>query len=569
MSNSPEEQCSTRSPTDEGGSAAVYAARPWQKVRPRGGPPTLTPTFATLLDAFRATARRTPEKVAICYFDGSLTYAQLDELSDDFAVWLADRRIGPGDRVMIILQNVPQFAITLIGAWKAGAAPTPTNPMYKAAELTTLFGDCGPRAIVCHTEQFVAVRSALDTAGLEAAVLTTSPYAFQTRNDPRALPPDLPTPVGCDDLLQSLAECGSRRPKKVGVAATDLGLLLYTSGTTGLPKGVMLSHGALAFNAEVSVKWFIPPEGSRLLAIAPLFHITGLVVHFGAALVSGGSIVITHRFQPEVVLDAILEHCPNVAVAAITAFIALMNCKQARPDHFRSFSRLFSGGAPIPPAIVNAFEARLGPRIHTSFGMTETSAPTHVAPWGAPIPIDPESGALAIGIPVSDVDSMILDDVGGPARIGQSGELLVRGPQLMKGYWRRPEETAAALSGGWMHTGDVGFMDCDGWFYLIDRKKDLINASGFKVSPREVEDVLYRHPAVREAAVIGVPDPYRGETVKAVVSLKAGAASDGDDLIAHCREFLAAYKAPRVVELVDELPKTVSGKIMRSALRSG
>ena len=547
--------------------AADYLARPWRLVRPTGGPTSLVPKFGDLLTAYRSTVRRAPTAVAIRYFDAALSYAELDELSDGFAAWLTKNGVTQGDRVMVILQNVPQFAIAVLGAWKCGAVPTPSNPMYRPSELATLFSDCVPSAVVCQNDHLSDVRAGLRSAACDCPVLTTSPFDLQTRDDMRVLPPGAPTPAGEIDFLQCLRERTTAPPPANSVESGDLGLLLYTSGTTGVPKGVMLSHGALAYNAEVSVEWFMSSETGRLLSIAPLFHITGFTVHFAAALISGGELLLTYRFHPEAVLDAMLEHRPTLMVAAITAFIALMNSAGATPQHFSSFRRLYSGGAPIPPAIVDAFEARFGQRIHTSFGMTETSAPTHIAPWGSAAPTDPETGALAIGVPVSGVDAIIVGAGDAPMPVGQSGELLVRGPQLMDGYWNRPDETASALANGWMHTGDVGFMDREGWFYLIDRKKDLINASGFKVSPREVEDVLYRHPAVREAAVIGVLDSYRGETVKAVVSLKAGAVATAEELIAHCREFLAAYKAPRQIELIGDLPKTVSGKVMRAALR--
>jgi long-chain acyl-CoA synthetase len=279
------------------------------------------------------------------------------------------------------------------------------------------------------------------------------------------------------------------------------------------------------------------------------------------------ALVLTYRFQPAVVLEAFLEHRPTFVIGAITAFIALMNQPEATAEHFASFDRLYSGGAPIAPAVIDAFARRFGRAIRTSYGMTELTAPSHLAPAEGPIPVDPKSGALSIGIPTPGTDAIIVDDARRPLGPGEHGEVVVRGAQVMAGYWGKPAETSEVSIGGWMHTGDVGFYDDAGWFYLVDRKKDMISASGFKVWPREVEDVLYGYPGVREAAVVGAPDEYRGETVLAYVSAESGAALDVERLSLFCRERLAAYKCPRRIMILDDLPKTASGKIMRNVLK--
>lgn len=546
----------------------AYAARPWLDLRPHGVPAVLHQRYDDILAAHRETLRRTPGAPAIHYFDGVITHAELDALSDAFALWLQAQDVGLGDRVMVILQNVPQFTIAMLGAWKAGAVPTPSNPMYREGELRKLFADCTPRVVICQRDHHQTVIAGLAAAGIEPRVLTTSAGDFRSREDERVLPIDAANVPGASDFGAALEPHHGKAPAQLSVAPGDLALLLYTSGTTGAPKGAMISHGALAFNTEVCARWFQVRDGAKILAVAPLFHITGVVAHLALGLMAGGSTVMTYRFEPSVVLDAIREHRPQLMVAAITAFIALMNQPGATSDDFCSFEALFSGGAPVPPAVVEGFAERFGKTILTSYGMTETCAPTHISPIGGASAIDVASGVLTIGIPASNVDAKIIDEAGLCVPPGEAGELLIRGPQLMAGYWNKPEETAVTLAGGWMHTGDVGFMDKAGWFYLVDRKKDMISASGFKVWPREIEDVLYSHPAIREAAVVGAPDAYRGETVKAFVSLKAGEITNADDLIAYCRTRLATYKSPRVVEILDELPKTVTGKIMRSALRT-
>ena len=247
----------------------------------------------------------------------------------------------------------------------------------------------------------------------------------------------------------------------------------------------------------------------------------------------------------------------------------MMNHRGARREQLARLFRIYSGGAPIPPSVVEQFRSKFGHYIRNGYGLTETASPTHAVPLGREAPVDPRSGALSVGVPVYDTDCWIARDDGTPAAIGEFGEIVSSGPMIAPGYWGKPAETAAAMRPDGFRTGDVGFMDEAGWFYLVDRKKDMINAGGYKVWPREVEDVLYAHPAVREAAVVGVPDAYRGETVKAVVSLKPGRTAAPEELAAWCKDRMAAYKYPRLVEIADELPKTVTGKILRRALREG
>ncbi|MFT4044375.1 MAG: AMP-binding protein, partial [Gordonia sp. (in: high G+C Gram-positive bacteria)] len=261
------------------------------------------------------------------------------------------------------------------------------------------------------------------------------------------------------------------------------------------------------------------------------------------------------------------EHRPVFTVAAITAFNALATAPGATPADFESLRVLYSGGAPIAPAVGDRLEKIFGAYIHNIYGLTETNSPSHAVPLGTRAPVDPASGALSVGVPVFNTVVRVVDEAGEDVAVGEIGEFVTAGPQVVPGYWNKPEATAKSIPGGALHTGDVGFMDADGWFYVVDRKKDMINASGYKVWPREVEDVLYTHPAVREAAVVGVPDEYRGETVKAYVSLRDGVEATPEELISFCKEQMAAYKYPRSVEIVGDLPKTVTGKILRRELR--
>ncbi|MGH3195231.1 MAG: class I adenylate-forming enzyme family protein, partial [Streptosporangiaceae bacterium] len=351
-------------------------------------------------------------------------------------------------------------------------------------------------------------------------------------------------------------------------AAGDTAFLTYTSGTTGPPKGAMNTHGNVVFNSQAYRHWCRLGPDDAVLGVAPLFHITGLIAGVTLALLLGAPLVLTYRFEPSVAIDTIRDERPTFTVGSITVFIALMNAPNAERDALASLTKIWSGGAPIPPSTVKAFQAQFGQYVHNVYGLTETTSPSHAVPSGATAPVDDTSGALSVGVPIFDTVVRIVGDDGQDLAAGQVGEIVTSGPMVVPGYWNKPEETEHALPGGALHTGDVGYMDAAGWFYIVDRKKDQINAGGYKVWPREVEDVLYQHEAVREAAVVGVPDAYRGETVKAFVSLRPGRTATAEELIAFCRKQMAAYKYPRQIEFLDELPKTVSGKLLRRELRA-
>ena len=542
------------------------AEKPWLSLY--GDMPTeLRPAKDNVLALFRDVVAARPDAVAATYFDGILSYDDLDKASDALAAWLIDREVGPGDRVAIILQNEPQFLIAILAAWKVGAVPVPMNPMYRSVELTGLFGDCIPKAIFCYAGNCAVVQESVDAAGSASTIVLCDPRNFQSRDDERVLPPACPIPEGYIGFAEAVKAGSGRSIPRVTPSGDDLGLILYTSGTTGKPKGAMARHHAMAFNGASMGKWCDLDGDTRILAIAPLFHITGIVCHVATAFANGASMVLNYRFEANSVLEAIRTAKPTFTIGAITVFNALMNAPGAKKEDFACFKSMYSGGAPIPPSVRAEFLERMGLLIHTSYGMTETSAPTHLCPLGVEAPVDPESGALAIGIPIFNTDAKVVDDDGNEVPIGVAGELCLKGPQITMGYWNKPEQTEESLIDGWFHSGDIAVMDEAGWFYLVDRKKDVIIASGFKVWPREVEDVLYSHPSVREAAVVGVTDPYRGETVKAYVSLKSDASVEVDILVSHCRDKLASYKAPRMVEILDDLPKTVTGKIQRNVLR--
>lgn len=549
----------------------TYTERPWTKLYSKGRPADIVAEYLTMLDLFNASVTRAPDNVAIKYFDGVLTMADVDARSDSLAVALVDNGFAAGDRLGVYVQNNPAFVISLVAAWKAGGAAVALNPMNKHRELTYLLADSGASALLCLDDLYESVAKEVIATGETAVrtVITCSPLDEQSRNDERLFAGvERLRPEGTLDLEEIYSQYDGHTPVPVDLGSDDLAVLSYTSGTTGVPKGAMNTHGTMAFNSQTYRDWMGLTAEDSVLGVAPLFHITGLIGHIGIALLVACPLVINHRFAPGVVIDAIREHRPTFTVGSITVFINLSGTEGVTKEDWSSFRMIYSGGAPIPPAITDQFMEKTGLYIHNIYGLTETNSPSHAVPVGTKAPVDPNSGALSVGVPVFNTVVRILDELGKEVPVGQVGEIATSGPQVIPGYWNKPEATAEDLPDGELRTGDVGFMDEDGWFYLVDRKKDMINAAGYKVWPREVEDVLYGHPAVREAAVVGVPDDYRGETVKAYVSRKPGATVTEEELIEFCKQQMAAYKYPRAIQFLDDLPKTTTGKILRRELRT-
>ncbi|MGW6225113.1 class I adenylate-forming enzyme family protein [Streptomyces olivaceus] len=544
-----------------------YADKPWLDLLTDAQKAPLHPDDS-LVHALRRAAAEAPDRVLIAYFDGRLTYREVDRLSDSVAGHLTARGLERGDRVAVLLQNSPHFVLAVLGAWKAGAVVVPVNPMYKSGEVGHVLRDGEVAALVCSDRAWESYLRETAARSPVRIVLTACELDFQTRRDTRVLAFErLPRAAGTDDLAE-VARAGHRAPEGRDPGPDDTALISYTSGTSGTPKGATNTHRNIMYNAERQRTGLLLPDAPVYFALAPLFHITGMVCEFGACLNSAGTLVLAYRFEAGVVLDAFAEHRPHYTVGPSTAFMALAAHPSVTREHFASFANISSGGAPLPPALVEKFRAGLGPYVRNGYGLTECTAPCASVPPHLEAPVDPASGTLAVGVPGPETVVRIVDDQGAEVPFGEQGEIVVSGPQVVPGYWRRPDATAETFPGGELRTGDIGFMDTQGWLYVVDRKKDMINASGFKVWPREVEDVLYTHPAVREAAVVGVPDGYRGETVKAYISLRPGADTDPDALAAYCGERLAAYKYPRQVEILPDLPKTASGKILRRELRS-
>jgi long-chain acyl-CoA synthetase len=549
---------------------SVYDEKPWLEQYAASVPAEIEVEHATGLDMFRATVERQADRPAIQYFQSPLTYRELDEVSDALAAGLAEHGLKPGDRVAVYLQNVPQFVIAMLATWKAGAIMVSINPMLKAREVTTLLTDSGARALVALESLWRDVaKQVVPNTSVEIAI-TTSELDFLGEDGVPALLGDASRARDPDalDLVELIETHRGEKPGDPVLSADDVAFLTYTSGTTGPPKGAMNTHRNLTFNSQAYRDWIGLTSDDVVYGVAPLFHITGLVGHIGVSLLAGMPLVLSYRFDPDVALELIERHRVTFTVGSITVFIAMMNAPTASQRDVAAFKKLVSGGAPIAPATVEAFERQFGAYIHNIYGLTETTSPSHCVPFGMRAPVDEASGALSVGVPIFNTVVRIVDENDQDLPAGEVGEIVTEGPQVVSGYWNKPEETENAIPGGRLHTGDVGLMDEKGWFYIVDRKKDQINAAGYKVWPREVEDVLYSHEAVREAAVVGIPDAYRGESVKAFVSLKPGTEVDAETLIAFCKERMAAYKYPRHIEFIDELPKTASGKVLRRELRA-
>ena len=513
----------------------------------------------------KATAARMPRKAALVFYGREVSFAELDEASDRFAAWLRGRGLGPGDRVALYLENCPQFAIAHFGALKVGAITVALNPMHKAHELGHELEDSGARVLVAADAGREIVESVRDRAALDAVVRVS--YRDYLPDDPTLpLPPSLREdaprrPAGWDELGAIVGGGATLRALEPR-ARHDTALIQYTSGTTGAPKGAELTHGNVTANCELVRAFFGIGAADVLLGVVPWFHITGMEVQLNLMAYTGATLVALHRFDVETALRAIQRYRCTVTTLIATINVAILNHPATPTCDLTSLRLCASGGAPVPAEIARRWEAVTGHRLVEGYGLTETTAPTHSNP-----PHRPRYGTVGVPLPYTGVRIVSLEDGVTEVAPGESGEIAIRGPMVAKGYWRRPEATAEAIPDGWLRTGDIGRVDEEGYFTIEERKKDLIKASGYSVFPAEVEAIMYRHPAVAEVGVVGVPDTYRGEDVLAFVVRRPGAAATERELVEWCRAVMAVYKAPRAVRFVDTLPKTGSGKIVKRALR--
>jgi long-chain acyl-CoA synthetase len=505
------------------------------------------------------------------YLGTELTFKGLDELVDKFGEALQDLGIKKGDRVGIYLPNIPQFPIAYYGVLRVGGIVVAMSPLYKETEIAHILKDSGAQILVTWDKLYPYVQAV--KAGTKLTnVITTSVRDY--------LPPllRLLSPLkgvksyacpGALDMKTLLAKYRGQ-PKPVEVNAKDVALLQYTGGTTGIPKGAMLTHYNMVANIEQIKEWAkLQPGEDVHLSVLPFFHIFGMTVALNSPIYMKSKMVLVPdaRDIPSV-LKTIEKEKPTIFCGVPTLYIALINRPDIQKRNMRSVRLCISGASALPLEVQRKFEALTGGRLVEGYGLTETSPVTHVNPLDDPGKNRPGT----IGIPVPDTEAKIVDLDTGERDLPpeEAGELVISGPQVMMGYWEKPEENKIALRGGWFYTGDIASMDPDGYFRIVDRKKDMIDVSGYKVWPREVEERLFEHPAVREAAVLGIPDARTGEAVKAFIILKDGYEGkvSAEEISNFCKQKIASYKAPKIVEFKGELPKTLAGKVLKRELKT-
>jgi long-chain acyl-CoA synthetase len=479
-----------------------------------------------------------PDHVAVRLNERELTYAEVDRQARGIATALLERGIAPGQNVALLIPNVPEFTTAYFGLLYAGFTVVPLNVLLSAPEITYHLQDSGAQLLIAHPFFTESVKAGAEAAGIP--VVWSSGEGDDTLDAMAAQPP--------------LAELHPVLP-------TDTAVILYTSGTTGKPKGAELTHSNLFLNCSVVVPRLMPVEPDVIMiATLPLFHSFGQTAVQNAAISAGGTITMLPRFTPEDALQIMERDRVTIFAGVPTMYFALLYHEFEREYDISSLKHCMSGGAPMPVEIMKAFEKKYPVEILEGYGLSETS----------PVASFTMHGRLrkpgSIGYPVWGTQMRIVDENDRPLPDGEAGEICVRGHHVMKGYLNRPDATEEALRGGWFHTGDIGIRSPEGYFTVVDRKKDMILRGGFNVYPREIEEVLYTHDSILEAAVIGIPDLEKGEEVKAVIALAPGAELSEEDVIAFCKGRLAAYKYPRVVEFMDALPKGSTGKILKRNL---
>ncbi|HGH7177868.1 long-chain-fatty-acid--CoA ligase [Bacillus luti] len=545
--------------------------KPWLQSYPEEIPATIAYDIQPLHRYLEKMASRYPEKKALHFLGKDVTFADFHDKVKKFANYLQKLGIEKGDRVAIMLPNCPQSVIGYYGTLLAGGIVVQTNPLYTERELEYQLHDSGAKVILCLDLVFPRVTNVQNATRLEHVIVTRIAdflpfpknllYPFVQKKQA-----NLVVNVSESETIHLWKSVEKESNTDVEVPCdpeNDLALLQYTGGTTGFPKGVMLTHKNLVSNTLMGAHWLYNcTEGEEvILGVLPFFHVYGMTAVMNLSIMQGYKMVLIPKFDMKMVFEAIKKHKVTLFPGAPTIYIALLNSPLLKEYDISSIQACISGSAPLPVEVQEEFERVTGGKLVEGYGLTESSPVTHGNfLWEKRVP-------GSIGVPWPDTEAIIMSlETGEALPPGEIGEIVVKGPQIMKGYWNKPEETAAVLQDGWLHTGDVGYMDEDGFFYVKDRKKDMIVASGFNVYPREVEEVLYEHEKVQEVVTIGVPDPYRGETVKAFVVLKEGAECSEEELDQFARKYLAAYKVPKVYEFREELPKTTVGKILRRVL---
>ena len=550
-----------------------YVDKPWLKSYEKGVPASINYEEICMPDILDRTAREFPDKTALIFQGYTLTFRQLKEMVDRFATCLAAFGIKPRDAVAILLPNVIPCVVAYFAILKVGAITVMNNPLYTDRELDHQFNDSGAKALI--TLDLLANRMIdLRPKTKIRQIIYTSigdylPFPKNLLFPLVAKKKKLAADVKPAPDVFTWKECIAKYPPNLPVVKLgfeDVAMYQYTGGTTGVSKGVMLTHANLSKQVQQIASWLpsLPRGTETMLGALPYFHSFGLSVSMNFAVHSGWRQVLLPRPQPQPLLEAIRKFRPTFAPLVPTMFIGMLNHPDLKKTDMSCIKGAFSGSAPLPVEVIHDFEKMTGAIIVEGFGLTETTPVTHVNPLGGVRKVG------SIGIPVSDTLARIvsLDDGVTDMPVGEPGELIIKGPQVMKGYKDMPEETANMLRDGWCYTGDIATMDQDGYFFIVDRKKDMIISGGFNVYPRDIDEVLYQHPKVQEACSIGIPDPKRGENIKVFVVLKEGETATKEELLEYCTTKLAKYKLPTEIEFRKELPKTNVGKILRKELRA-
>jgi long-chain acyl-CoA synthetase len=545
--------------------------KPWYKSYAKGIPRQMEYERTPMPVALARTAREFPEKTALVFIDAKISYRQLDELANRFAHALIDMGVKPGDKVAMLMPNMPQLVAAVYGAWRAGAVVVMNNPLYTDVELEYQFNNSASTFLVAVDlicPRMIGLRPKTQIKNLVVAHIRDH-LKFPKKQLLPLVAKDkhrnIPRTPNVHEWMDLLKKNPATDPK-VPVDFDGLACLQYTGGTTGVSKGVMLSHANLSKNVQQIVAWFPGFNKGEIthLGALPIFHSFGLTCCMNICVWMGWTDVLIPRPEPQAILEAIHKQKINFFPAVPTMYVGVLNHPGASKFDLTSIKGCFSGAAPLPVEVIKDFEAKTGSQICEGYGLSETSPVVTTNPYGGKTKVG------SIGLPVPDTDIKIVDLVDGTREmpVGEPGEVLVKGPQVTSGYYQMPEETAMAIRDGWLYTGDIGTMDAEGYFYIVDRKKDMVIAGGYNIYPREIDEVLFEHPKILEACAVGIPDPYRGETIKAFVVLKPGQTLTEEEVIKYCGEKLARYKVPRMVEFVGSLPKSGVGKILRKELRA-
>ena len=552
------------------------SSKTWHRFYDPGVPPLLEFEDITLPGFLERSAAEYPDATALIFLNRTMTYRELQADVDRFAAALARLGVGPGIRVAVQLPNLPQTVIAFYAALSLGATVVMTNPLYVEREIEHQWNDAGCTVAVVADFLFDRrVAHIRETLAVEHYVIASIPDFLRfplnllapirlRRADPPLLASVKPGP-GVHLMRSLMKQTAPDRPRPA-IAMDDTALLQYTGGTTGVAKGAMLTHRNLSCNVQQVTAWFVDVRrgGEVMMGVLPFFHVFGLTVAMAFPLSVAGAVVLmpNPRDMPQLIAS-ISKHRVTLFPAVPAMFNAIVNAQGVEKLDLTSVRSCFSGSAPLPPDILQRFEKMTGGKIVEGYGLTETSPVTHANPLDGQRKI----GSIGVPLPNTDMKVVSLEDGTTEVGVGKQGELLLKGPQVMRGYWNAPEQTAAAFTDGWFRTGDIAAVDADDYTFIVGRKKDMIIAGGYNIYPDEIDAVLVAHPAVLEAATVGIPDPKRGETVKSFVVLRPGQRATADELTEYCRRELAAYKVPRSFAFLDELPKSSALKILRRELQ--